>query len=91
MRFITIALIALMPVTALAGDTVTPLDISEVYEYVDASMMAGNSCSATGKDGSNCSIPCPDHERALCSGSDEAYAFCECAPGSKPPRIQDFR
>jgi len=85
MRFITLFLLALLPVTAMAGDRVTSRDISDLYEYVDDSM-AGNSCKAEAKDGTDkCSITCVSWENAICT-STRTTATCLCLPASRPPK-----
>ena len=84
MRFITITFIALLPMTAMAGDRVTLDDIDDVYEYVDG-LAAGNSCSAESKDGSSsCSITCVVWENAKCSAT-ETVATCACVDAGPKP------
>ena len=88
MRFIIVALFALLPMTAMAGDRVTGADIDDVYEYVDAALV-GNSCSAKSKDGGeSCEVECPTHERAECRGT-KTSANCLCLPASKPPVVRE--
>ena len=83
MRFLMTIFLAFLPAFAMAAEPATSEDIDDLYELM-TEMAASNSCSATGKDGSNCSISCPDHERALCYGDDKRKAVCECAIGSEP-------
>jgi len=85
MRFITLILFALLPLTAMASDGVSLRDIEDIYEYVDTSV-AGNSCKAESFDGSQaCSITCVAWENAICSSS-SSRAHCACVPTSKPPK-----
>lgn len=84
MRFLTITFIALLPMTATAGDRVTREDVSDLYEYVDG-FAVGNSCQAESQDKtSSCSISCVSWENAHCM-ADETTATCLCvSPGPKP-------
>ena len=85
MRFIFITLLAFLPLTAMAGDRVTSRDITDIYEYVDATF-AGNSCKAVSEDGAKtCQITCVEWENAKCSGG-ETTATCVCQVPSPPPK-----
>ncbi len=86
MRFFMTIFIAMLPAFAMAAEPATSEDIDDLYELM-TEMAASNSCKATGKDNSNCSISCPDHERALCYGDDNTVAQCQCAVGSEPYRF----
>ena len=84
MRFLTILLFALLPLTAMAGDRVSLEDIDDVYEYVDATLV-GNSCKAETKDGtSSCAITCVAWENAQCRAN-ERTATCLCVGASPKP------
>ena len=63
MRFITMILFALLPLTAVASDGVSVRDIEDLYEYVDTSV-AGNSCKAEAFDGTQACEGPPE----VCSG-----------------------
>ena len=81
MRFIIIALFAFLPLNAMADDSAfaTVGDIDELFELIETTRVAGNSCSAQNLDtGVTCSVACPDTLIAYCRDVTSGTPICEC-------------